>query len=422
MEPEPRKQPHMNKLSSGDLIPVQLGRGKEKPVIQGHPWIFTGALKKIPTPPQTTWATLYNPEGIALGVGLFEPDESLCFRMFFPDQNQIPSHSQLCDRIVSAFNRRKFSSLTDAYRLIHAEGDLLPGLILDKYNTEGILSSAYTSLPENLIQAFASCASLAGLQSLWLRLPGQDSQKIAISQNPPEADASGLISAEPPEAVIVLEEGIPLYAPLRKGQKTGLFLDQRDNRQNVRAHAQDKSVLNLFAYTGGFSLAALEGGAKQVTSVDVSKEALAWGQKSVQAWLDGNKTKKDSLFTHEDRAEWVVADCFEYLRQPGPCADLVIVDPPAFAKSKQALENAARGYKDINRLALLRTAPKGLFYTFSCSQKISLTLFQQIIFSAALEAKRTCRIIQRLGAGSDHPVSLYCPEGEYLKGLLLEVD
>lgn len=388
-------------MSKSSLPIVQLAKGKDKPVRQGHPWIFTGAIKKLPEFSETCWVRVYSAEGEALGVGIFAPNDSLCIRLFVQGKNDTPpSIDELVLRIHTAMRQRQFSTDTNAYRLLHAEGDNLPGLVIDKYDRVAILQCAYTSLLPELAEALAQALPQYGIDALWLK----GDAWISIFQN------TTTVLQTPPDFVQVSEYGIPFFVPIHTGQKTGLFLDQRENRNLVRTRSQNKTVLNLFSYTGGFSLAALAGGAKHAISIDVSASALEWGKKSA------------ALMKCEDKCTWQVADCFEYLRENKSIVDIAVVDPPAFAKSKQAIDQAARGYKDINRLALEKVAPGGELFTYSCSQKINPTLFQQIIFAAALEAGRQCRIVRRLQAGTDHPIGIYCPEGEYLKGFHILVD
>jgi 23S rRNA (cytosine1962-C5)-methyltransferase len=203
---------------------------------------------------------------------------------------------------------------------------------------------------------------------------------------------------------------VRFYVDVEHGQKTGFFIDQRENRRLVGKYAKNKRVLNTFCYSGGFSLYALEGGADLVHSVDSSKDAISLCEQNV------------SLINKNDKHQSFVEDCFDYLKACGTDYDIIILDPPAFAKNARAVDNAARGYKNLNLLGIKKVAPGGLVFTFSCSQHIDKDLFRKIVFSAAADARRNVRIIQQLGQPEDHPINIYHPEGEYLKGLVLQVD
>jgi 23S rRNA (cytosine1962-C5)-methyltransferase len=300
---------------------------------------------------------------------------------------------------------------TDGYRVVNAEGDFLPGLVVDRYG--------------DVLCVQATTEGTESARSLWLpaleaRFPG-----LTILQRNDLASRKGeglslkdevLAGAPPPARAAFRERGLKFVAELTGGQKTGFFLDQRENRQLLRGLAGGRRVLNLFSYSGAFGVAALAGGASRVVHVDVSERALELARENHRA---------NGQLVDEPRAPAATAcaDVFEDLRTrvaAGETWDLIVTDPPAFAKRRSDVDRACRGYKDVNRLALKLLAKGGLLLACSCSGAMSADLFQKVLFSAALDASREVRLLEKRGAGPDHPVSLDCPEGEYLKAFLLE--
>jgi 23S rRNA (cytosine1962-C5)-methyltransferase len=294
---------------------------------------------------------------------------------------------------------------TNAYRLINGEGDFLPGLVIDRYDdffvcqflTEG-MDSLRTAVLEALTKLFPE-------KSFYERSEGTVREKEELP------DRTGVLAGkEPPDLIRIEEREAKFLADIKSGQKTGFFLDQRDNRLLLSSLARDKAVLNCFAYSGAFTVAAFKGGAKQVISVESSRVALDVAQQN--AALNGLSVPQ---------AAFVKGDAFSYLKNCQEEFDVVVLDPPSLAPRRADVDAAAGGYKFLNLHALRRTKPGGLLLTFCCSQHVSADLFQKIVFGAAVDSGRNVRILKRLGPPPDHPVSIFHPEGEYLKGLLLSV-
>ena len=282
---------------------------------------------------------------------------------------------------------------TTGYRMLHAEGDFVPGVVADRYGETDVLQLAAGG-PARMGEAFA-----AAYREVFA--PGR---LVVRAEGGPASDAGA-------EEATFVEYGLRFVADLVAGQKTGFFLDQRENRRRIRERSGGKTLLNLFSYSGGFSVAALAGGAARAVDVDSSEPALALARRH----------RRENGFP-EAGADFVRADVFEDLRSrtaAGERWDVVVLDPPAFAKKKSDINRAARGYKDVARLAMALVGRGGLLLACSCSGVVSPELFQQILFSAALDANRTFSIVEKAGAGPDHPVSIYCPESEYLKAFYL---
>jgi 23S rRNA (cytosine1962-C5)-methyltransferase len=300
---------------------------------------------------------------------------------------------------------------TDGYRVVNAEGDFLPGLVADRYGralvvqatTEGTERARPLWLPP-LLAAFPEATVLQKND-----LPSRKAEGLPLDDELLAGDTS-------PRRAEFRERGLAFVAEISAGQKTGFFLDQRENRTLVRSLAAGRGLLDLFSYSGAFGVAALAGGATRVVHVDVSSAALALARENHA--LNGQAVEGPGA-----RVETREADVFEDLRvrvAAGERWDFIVTDPPAFAKRKADVDKACRGYKDVNRLAFQLLAPGGLLLACSCSGRISPDLFQKVIFAAALDARRPARLLERRGAGADHPVSIDCPEGEYLKAFLLE--
>jgi 23S rRNA (cytosine1962-C5)-methyltransferase len=386
---------------------LHLKAGRERSVYFRHPWIFSGALKKTPTLPDGSIVQVFEDSGKPLGLGFFSPKNQISCRMFYwgiesPDVDI----AFFKERIKLALSLRKpvISQNTDCYRLIHAEGDLLPGIIADVYGPVVVLQLLIAGT-EQLLEPIVSAIYAHGFEHIYLKAK-TSSQQMEDIRTPSSWLKGGV------EGVVrVMENGIPFEIDFINGQKTGFFLDQRDNRALLHHYAKDKTVLNTFCYTGGFSAYAIAGGAKEVVSVDISKEAVAQ--------CNHNMTLLNAPTPHQG----VTADCFDYLGDiPDQHYDIIVLDPPAFAKNARAVENAARGYKQINLKAFRKVKSGGLVFTFSCSQNIDKDLFRKIVFGAAADARRDVRILHQLQQPADHPVNIYHPEGEYLKGLVLWVD
>jgi 23S rRNA (cytosine1962-C5)-methyltransferase len=379
--------------------------GRDAATRRRHPWLFSGSVAQESGEGTDGLVEARAAGGEFLARGFASPRSPIVARWWtFADE---PVDAALVTRRVAdaaALREAFVPPETDGYRVVNAEGDFLPGLVVDRY--AGLLA----------VQATTEGTERA--RPLWLdalraRFPGATVvQKNDLASRAAEglgtADellAGGALPARAP----FHERGLSFVADLGSGQKTGFFLDQRENRDLVRRHAAGRRVLNLFSYSGAFGVAALAGGASAVTHVDSSEAALELARENHR--LNGQAA-----------ASFVSADVFEDLRArvaAGETWDLIVTDPPAFAKRRGDVERACRGYKDVNRLALALLAPGGLLLACSCSGPVDADLFQKVLFAAALDAGVTARILEKRGAGPDHPVSVDCPEGEYLKAFLL---
>lgn len=388
---------------------VQLHPGKDKPVRQHHPWIFSGAVAHVRgdlTPGALVDVT--DARGEWLARGYCNPKSQILVRLLTWEPTEI-NRDFWRQRLMAAAGARAALAAdpqTDAYRLVYAESDGVPGLIVDRYGdwlTVQFLTAGVEAQRESLLSLLADLFSPVGIV---------DRSDAAVRRQEGLPLRSEVAWGEPPPADLeIREHGYRFGVDLLGGQKTGFYLDQRENRRIVAAHASGRRVLNAFSFTGAFGVYALAAGAQHVTQVDSAHEALVGAETALR--LNG--------FDPDAQAEAIVGDVFQVLRafrDAGRKFDLVILDPPKFAKSKAELDGAARGYKDINLLGLKLLAPGGLLATFSCSGLVSADLFQKIVFGASVDAGRNAQIIARLGQGADHPILLSFPEGEYLKGLL----
>lgn len=350
-----------------------------------------------------------------LARGYFNPRSQIAVRLLTWERDRRVDAEFWRERLAAALAGRAALGLgrdvrdTDAYRLVHAESDGLPGLVVDRYGDW--LSVQFLTLGVD-----ARRDLLLDLLEAQLRPAGiVERSDAAVRRQEGLPLRSGPARGQPPPAdLTIAEHGHRFFADLLGGQKTGFYVDQRENRRIIAAHAEGRRVLNAFSFTGAFGVYALAGGAAHVTNVDSSYDALAGAEAALR--LNG--------FDPDRQAEGICGDAFQVLRtmrDEGRLFDLVILDPPKFARSKAELEGAARGYKDINLLGLKLLAPGGLLATFSCSGLVTPDLFQKIVFGASADAGRDAQIIAKLGQGPDHPILLSFPEGEYLKGLLCRV-
>ena len=376
-----------------------LKRGRERAVANRHPWIFTGAIVRESGPDDAAIADLVDESGQRLASGFHSKHSQIRLRaLTFGDEEL--SADVIRDRITRAIARRG-SLDTNAMRVVNAEGDELSGLVADRYDDVVVVEIANAGVEQLKPLIVETIQAALSPRVIFFK---NDIPARKLERLPLENEWSG--AGEP--AATITESDLRFVVEPAAGQKTGFFLDQRENRRITRSLASGKRVLNLFSYSGAFGVYAAAGGAGAVTNVDVSDKAIALARTNHE--LNGFD------------AEFIAADAFDWIRKNSDRFDLVICDPPAFAKSRGDVDRAARGYKDINLQSLRHIAPGGMLMTFSCSGHMSLDLFQKVIFSAALDAGRRVSIIRRLTAGPDHPVSLYCPEGEYLKGFLLAVE
>ena len=386
--------------------------GKEKAILRRHPWIFSGAVRRVDGDPQEgDLVDVVDARGQWLATGHYQNESIICKVLSF-DTPQVDDDF-FRQRLASAVAYRERLGFfgfpdTDVFRLVHAEGDYLPGLVCDWYN--GVLVMQAHSL--GMHRHFPLFVDLFR-QLLGGRLVSVFDKSSATLPNSPSSDGY-LWGAEPPEHEIT-ENGVRMLINFFEGQKTGFFIDQRENRQLVGELARGHRVLNCFGYTGGFSLAALKGGAEYVETVDISKKAIELCNRNVEL-----------NFGPDARHKGTVADVLQYIqtiKQSGNQAfDFVILDPPAFAKNHRSLQQGLKGYRSINQRAMEALPSGGLLMTFSCSQAVSKDDFQTMVFTAAMNAHRSVRIVRQLPHAMDHPVSIHHPEGEYLKGLLLQVE
>ena len=392
---------------------VILHPGKDKPVRQRHPWIFSGAIARLDGRAEPgDIVEVADATGRWLARGYFNPRSQITVRLLTWEQDCRTDADFWRGRLRAAAARRAELALepaTTAFRLTHAESDGLPGLIVDRYGdwlAVQLLTLGVEARRDLLFDLLEETFRPTGIV---------ERSDAAVRRQEGLSLRSGPVRGLPPPAdLVITEHGHRFPANLLGGQKTGFYVDQRENRRIVAAHAAGRRVLNAFSFTGAFGVYALATGATHVTNVDSSYDALAGGEAALR--LNG--------FDPDQQAESICGDVFQVLRtmrDEGRQFDLVILDPPKFAKSKAELDGATRGYKDINLLGLKLLAPGGLLATFSCSGLVTPDLFQKVVFGASVDAGRDAQIVARLGQGLDHPILLSFPEGEYLKGLLCRV-
>lgn len=391
------------------MIHITLRHGKEQSAKRLHPWIFSGAIAKMSgTPDEGDLVKVYSADGEFLAIGHYQKSSIavriLSFNDIAIDQNFWN------ERIASAYNYRKQLGLvnnseTNCYRLVHGEGDNLSGLVIDYYNGTAVVQCHSVGMFKNLDCIAKALQQTMGeqLTAIYNKSESTLPFKAGIENN------DGLLWGEI-KTENALEYGNSFFIDWIQGQKTGFFIDQRENRKLVEHYAKGKSVLNTFCYTGGFSVYALRGGAKKVVSVDCSARAIELTDKTVAMnFPDAEHTS-------------VVSDTFKYLDNNKDEFDLIILDPPAFAKHGKVLNNALQGYKRLNMKAIEQIKKGGILFTFSCSQAVSKEEFRKSVFAAAANTKRNVRIMHQLTQPADHPISIYHPEGEYLKGLVLQIE
>jgi len=388
---------------------IQLLPGKERSLRNRHPWVFSGAIQSGKKEGQEGGLVeVFDSEGDYLATGHFHHG-TIMVRVISFEQRSIDQEFWN-EKIAKAFALRRVLDLpvlglTDAFRLVHGEGDGLPGLIVDVYGDTAVIQAHSAGMRLSLQQIATALQAVPnlGLNNIY--------DKSSEFSDQPTSHANGWLKGEGDETVI-RENGNLFMVNWREGQKTGFFLDQRDNRALLAHYANGKNVLNTFCYSGGFSMYALKAGAQHVTSVDSSRKAMDWTQRNVE--LNAFKTNRHTA---------VCDDVNDYLKQtPNGLHDLIILDPPAFAKHLSAADKAVVGYRNLNETAIRKIAPGGVIFTFSCSQAIDKQLFRKTVFTAAAKTGRDVRILHQLSQGADHPINLYHPEGEYLKGLVLRID
>ncbi len=394
---------------------IYLRRGKEESLLRRHPWIFSGAIERVKSDGELREGEVvdvFTRSGDFIARGHYQIGSIAVRVLTFEEEEQI-DQPWWNHRIAVAMDVRRALSLTDneqtnCYRLVHGEGDSLPGLVIDIYGSTAVVQchsvGMYLSrmaIAEALREAYGE-----RLTAIY----DKSSQTVPFKAGLNAVDGY-LWGRAASKKNVVLENGEKFLVNWEEGQKTGFFLDQRRNRELVRHYAKGRTVLNTFCYTGGFSVYAASGGAVEVCSVDASERAVHLADENMHL-----------NFGEEYPHQAVAADAVEYLKHIGDKYDLIILDPPAFAKHHKVLGNAMQGYKRINARALSQIKSGGILFTFSCSQAVSKELFRTTVFSAAAIAGRKVRILHQLTQPADHPINIYHPEGEYLKGLVLYVE
>ncbi len=388
---------------------IILNKKKLAAVKRFHPWIFSGAIfKKERALEDGEIVEVCAPNGDTLGIGYYQ-DSTIAVRILTFQKRKI-DQSFWKEILQSAYNLRSQLDLTDnnstnAYRLIHAEGDRVPGLVIDIYNDVAVIQCHSIGIHQRisviknaLIEVFGN--KLAGVY---------DKSKGTLPKKYAENIENQYLWGNT-ENPTVTENGNAFFVNWEEGQKTGFFLDQRENRQLLTKYIKGKSLLNTFCYSGGFSIYALKAGASLVHSVDISKKAIEWTNENV------------ALNPSEGEHEAFAEDVLKFLKEGDKLYDIVIVDPPAYAKSQKARHNAVQGYKRLNAEAMKRVKSGGLIFTFSCSQVVGQALFENTIMAAAIEHGKKVRILHRLTQPADHPVNIFHPEGSYLKGLVIQIE
>ena len=396
------------------LPKVCLKRGKEESLLRRHPWIFSGAVEYIEAdrePEEGIVVDVCTKQGAFIARGHYQIGSIAVRVLTF--ENEAIDASWWQRRIAAAYDVRRLLGLTDSagttcYRLVHGEGDSLPGLIVDIYGTTAVMQCHSVGMYRSRREIAEALLALYGehLTAIY----DKSAQTVPYKAGLQAVDGY-LYGRTEPATQVVLENGHRFLVNWEEGQKTGFFIDQRFNRELVGRYAAGRTVLNTFSYTGGFSVYAMAGGAREVVSVDASEKAVRLADENMRL-----------NFGDDVRHTALAADAVEYLKELEPRYDLIILDPPAFAKHHKVLGNALQGYKRINARALARIRPGGILFTFSCSQAVSPQLFRTTVFSAAAIAGRKVRILHQLTQPADHPIDIYHPEGEYLKGLVLYVE
>lgn len=381
-------------------------------MLNRHPWVFSGAINRIEgevADGEVVGVADY--QGRFLARGYLNRRSQIAVRLLTWDEGEVIGRDFWRHRLGRACASRQALAddpSTDAYRLINAESDLLPGLILDRYGDYLVAQFLTLGIEWWKAELVSLMADLLKPRGIYERSDVEVRGKEGLAQ------VSGLLHGEePPDLVEVTESGHRFLVDVKRGQKTGFYLDQRANRQKLARYCPSKEVLNCFAYTGAFAVYAAAAGAGRITNVESSAEALELAQRNMA--LNGFADRDD---------EYVEGDVFQVLRgyrDQGRTFDLIILDPPKFAYSQDQVESACRGYKDINLLAMQLIAPGGILFTFSCSGLVSPDLFQKVLFGASVDAGRDVQIIEKLSQSSDHPILLTFPESEYLKGVVCRV-
>lgn len=389
---------------------LYLKPGKEESLKRFHPWVFSGAIARIEGEPEEgEIVDVYTSKKEFIACGHFQIG-SIAVRVLSFFQENIDQIFWK-HKLKVAYDLRRSLNLAgnpinNTYRLVHGEGDNLPGLIIDVYDHTAVMQAHSVGMHVYRMEIAEALSEVMGdvIQNIYYKSETTLPFKAELGQE------NGFIKGGSPENV-AMEYGLKFHVDWLKGQKTGFFVDQRENRHLLEQYAKGRNVLNMFCYTGGFSFYAMRGGANLVHSVDSSAKAIDLTNQNVELNFPGDTR-------HQAFAE----DAFKYLDRMGDQYDLIILDPPAFAKHRDALRNALRGYSKLNAKAFEKIKPGGILFTFSCSQVVDKRDFRNAVFTAAAQSGRSVRILHQLTQPGDHPVNIYHPEGEYLKGLVLYVE
>ena len=389
---------------------VYLKAGKEESLKRFHPWVFSGAIARVEGEPEEgEIVDVYTSKKEFIACGHFQIG-SIAVRVRTFRQEEI-NREFWKRRLAVALDMRRSLGLVDnpennTYRLVHGEGDNLPGLIIDVYGGTAVMQAHSAGMHVYRMEIADALSEVMGDIVKHIYYKSETTLPYKADLGP----ENGFIKGGSPENV-ALENGLKFHVDWLKGQKTGFFVDQRENRHLLERYSKGRNVLNMFCYTGGFSFYAMRGGANLVHSVDSSAKAIDLTNQNVELNFPG-----------DDRHQAFAEDAFKYLDRMGDQYDLIILDPPAFAKHRDALRNALRGYSKLNAKAFEKIKPGGILFTFSCSQVVDKKDFRNAVFTAAAQSGRSVRILHQLTQPGDHPVNIYHPEGEYLKGLVLYVE
>ncbi len=389
---------------------IYLKKGKEESLLRFHPWVFSGAISHSDKGiEEGDIVRVITSDGRFIAVGHYQIGSIAVRVLSFRDVTIDSDFWQ--SRLQSAIDMRVKLGIADSptnntYRLVHGEGDNLPGLVIDVYSKTAVMQAHSVGMHVCRVDVAEALVKVMGnrIENVYYKSETTLPFKAELGQE------NGFLYGGSEENTAV-ENGLKFYVDWLKGQKTGFFVDQRENRSLLETYSKDKRVLNMFCYTGGFSFYAMRGGAKQVHSVDSSAKAIELTRKNVELNFPGDK-----------RHEAFCEDAFKYLDKAGGDYDLIILDPPAFAKHRAALRNALKGYTRLNVKAFEKMKAGGILFTFSCSQVVTKDNFRNAVFTAAAMAGRKVRILHQLHQPADHPINIYHPEGEYLKGLVLYVE
>lgn len=389
---------------------IQLRHGKAESLKRFHPWIFSGAIQRMPDNlTEGQLVRVIDHKGDFLAIGHYQIG-SIAIRVLSFVERKIDNEFWK-ERLSEAFNMRCSIGLVgrednNTLRLVHGEGDQLPGLIIDLYGKTAVMQAH--SVGMHLYRKEIAAALIDVCKGIIENVYYKSETTLPFKADLHEKDGF-IIGGN--EDNIAIEYGLKFHIDWLRGQKTGFFIDQRENRKLLEQYSIGKNVLNMFCYTGGFSVYALRGGATRVTSVDSSAKAI-----------DLTRANAELNFPGDSRHDAYAEDAFKFLERAGDDYELIVLDPPAFAKHKGALRNALKGYTRLNAIAISKIRKGGIIFTFSCSQAVNKDQFRLAVFTAAAQAGRHVRILHQLHQPADHPINIYHPEGEYLKGLVLEIE